>query len=174
MIEDSVMKPQKHHSTAALNHIEPPPNCYSVLIVDDLPANRRFLSRLLTSVGYLPMEAQNGTEAINELVRRRPHLVIMDVEMPGISGTEAVRRIRRLPAKFSGTPIIAGSGNPDSQLKRDILSAGADAFLPKPMDVAVLLETVAMLLKRHWQRRETDPDTGARPVEGVNEVGNAA
>lgn len=168
------MKPQKHHSTAALDHIEPPPNCYSVLIVDDLPANRRFLSRLLASVGYRPMEAQNGTEAINELVSRRPHLVIMDVEMPEMTGIEAVRRIRHLPSKFSGTPIIAGSGNPDSQLKRDILAAGADAFLPKPMDVGVLLETIAMLLQRHRQRRESDPASGKRPVKDRNEVGNAA
>jgi CheY-like chemotaxis protein len=98
----------------------------------------------------------------------------MDVEMPGITGTEAVRRIRRLPAALAGTPIIAGSGNPDSHLKRDILAAGADAFLPKPMDVSVLLETIAMLLQRHWQRRVTDPVSESRPAVDRHGVGNTA
>lgn len=168
------MKPPQHPSTATLKQTELPPNSYSILIVDDLPENRRFLSRLLATVGYRPMEAQNGTEAINELVRRRPHLVIMDVEMPGITGIEAVRRIRRLPAGLAGTPIIAGSGNPDSLLKRDILVAGADAFLPKPMDVGVLLETIATLLQPDRRRREKKPNSGSRSATGLKGVGNAA
>ena len=92
------MTPPKNHSTPTLDPTVPPPNCYNILIVDDLPENRRFLSRLLATVGYRPMEAQNGTEAINQLVRRRPDLIITDVEMPGMTGTQVVREIRRLPA----------------------------------------------------------------------------
>ena len=168
------MKPSQSPSKSALDSTEPPPNCYTILIVDDLPENRRFLSRLLATVGYRPIEAQNGTEAINLLVRRRPHLIITDVEMPGMTGTQAVREIRRLPAGLASTPIIAGSGNPDSLLKRDILSAGADAFLPKPMDVGQLLETISSLLQRSRQRRKTDRLPESRSAKGFKGVENAA
>jgi len=169
------MKPPQHQSTPpTLDPSVPPPNNFSILIVDDSPENRRLFSRLLTTVGYRPIEAHNGTEAINQLVRRRPHLVLTDVEMPGMSGIQAVREIRRLPAGLSETPIIAGSGNPDPKLKRDILAAGADAYLPKPMDVGKLLETISALLQRSRGGYHSRRRAKLRSMKKLDSIGNAA
>ena len=127
----------------------PPPNCFTILVIDDLPENREMFARILGRAGYRIQTAVSGSEALQSIVRQpRPDLVITDVEMPGLSGVETVRQIRRLPAGLSSLPVIAASGNPDTAIKRDMIAAGADAFLAKPVDIGELLETVAEFLRR--------------------------
>ena len=79
------------------------------------------------------------------------------------------RGARRKPWMLLGAPLLMLAA---WQLL--VPPAGADAFLPKPMDVSVLLETIAMLLQRHWQRRETDPASGSRPVKDRHGVRDTA
>lgn len=126
---------------------KPPPNQFRVLIVDDQSANRLILSRLLNITGYLTYEAGDGQEALNHIASREVDLVIMDVEMPNMSGLEAIRQIRDLnDPRLASLPILAGTGNPQAKIQRELLDAGANTFLTKPFDTQILLKSIAKLL----------------------------
>ena len=157
------MKSKNHHSTQfrAKGTLA---NCFSILVVDDLPENRRMLSQVLKTVGYQPFEAEDGFEAVELLQSAfRPDLVITDVEMPGMSGVETVREIRAMPSSVATVPIIAASGNPDTSLRRDMLEAGSDVFLQKPMDIPKLLETIRGLLQPSFDRSAVRPQVASDP-----------
>ncbi|MFK5924582.1 MAG: response regulator [Verrucomicrobiota bacterium] len=126
---------------------QPEPNQFRLLIVDDLSANRLILSRLLNLTGYLTFEANDGQQALDCIATRPFDLVIMDLEMPNLNGLEAIRQIRGLSKpKLANLPILAASGNPQSETMRQVLDAGANAFLTKPFDPPILLKTIARLL----------------------------
>lgn len=126
----------------------PRANAFRVLIVDDLPQNRVILSQILARVGYEVETACNGAEAISRVVcQPRPDLIVSDVEMPVMDGIESVRVLRNLPDSIARIPVVAASGSPDPILKRDMMLAGADAFLSKPVNVPELLETVGRLIR---------------------------
>ena len=74
----------------------------TILVVDDEPQIRRVLQAALSSSGYDVIEAKNGQEAVEMVIRERPALILMDVNMPGMSGLEACSKIRM---SFS-VPII--------------------------------------------------------------------
>ena len=126
---------------------KPPPNQFRVLVVDDQAANRLILSRLLNMAGYLTFEASDGQEALNHITSRTINLVIMDVEMPNMSGLEAIRKIRHFSdPRLASIPILAATGNPQAESRQKLLDAGANAFLTKPFEPQLLLKTVGTLL----------------------------
>mgnify|MGYP001627872478 CR=1 FL=1 len=126
----------------------PQANAFRVLIVDDQPQNRLILSQILARVGYEVETANNGAEALNRVVcQPRPDLIVSDVEMPVMDGIESVKSLRKMPESIARIPVVAASGSLDPMLKRDMLLAGADAFLAKPVHVPELLETVGRLIR---------------------------
>jgi len=156
----------------------PPANCFAVLVIDDLPANRMLLGKVLKGVGYAVIEAENGREAF-ELLRDSgilPDLIITDIEMPEMDGITLVAEIRRLETRAARLPIIAASGNADETMRREALAAGSDLFLTKPFDLATLKREVATLLKSRRtpavRGEASSPDPGANRVEfRLREVG---
>ncbi len=144
----------------------PQANAFRVLIVDDLPQNRLILSKILARVGYEVETANNGREALNRVVcQPRPDLIISDVEMPVMDGIESVSALRRMPDAIARIPVVAASGSEDPILKRDMLLAGADAFLAKPVDIPELLETVGRLIRESIGRGPTEPR-----IQSVNQA----
>jgi len=114
---------------------------YRILIVDDKQDNRRLLVRLLKPFGFELREAENGQEAIEILKTWKPHLIWMDIRMPGTDGYEAIKTIRQLDtgnSKFEDgclkfqTRIIALTASSFDEERARILSAGCDDFLRKP------------------------------------------
>lgn len=141
--------PESHSKpTIALAGGRPKANAFRVLIVDDLPQNRLILSQILARVGYEVETASNGAEALSRvLCQPRPDLILSDVEMPVMDGIASVQALRKLPEAIARIPVVAASGSPDPILKRDMLLAGADAFLSKPVNIPELLETVGRLIR---------------------------
>ena len=136
----------------------PPPNQFRVLIVDDQAANLLILSRLLNIAGYLTFEARDGREALNRIATQSIDLAIMDVEMPNMSGLEAVLQIRKFSdPRLASLPILATSGNPQPETQQKLLDAGANAFLTKPFDTQLLLKVIADLLS---PTPDPSPSTG--------------
>ena len=136
----------QHHS---IPPTLPVPNCFTVLIVDDLLPNRLLLSKLLKNAGYAVIEAENGAvalELLNELPQI-PDLIVTDIEMPVLDGISFIERTKRIEGKASQIPIIAASGNADDQMGRDASVAGADVFLTKPFNIAELRTSIAKLLR---------------------------
>ena len=118
---------------------------HSILVVDDSPTDRHFLSELLLSQGYHVTAVENGEAALAAIKSNPPHLVIMDVVMPGQNGFQATREITRDPATRSLPVIICTSKNQETDRIWGIRQ-GARDFMVKPVDQALLLQKIATLL----------------------------
>jgi CheY-like chemotaxis protein len=121
----------------------------TILVVDDVVENRAVAVEMLGQLGFDMVEADNGREALDKAKARRPALILMDVVMPEMDGLEATRRLRQLP-ELRDLPIIAVSASASGTDATKSLAAGANAFLPKPIDFSGLLTQVAALLKVEW------------------------
>lgn len=116
-----------------------------VLIVDDDPRLRLFLSGELGIEGYTPREAGDGQEALMELRRQPADLVLLDWQLPDFSGVEVCRRIRASGLKL---PILMLTGRDEIRDRVEALDAGADDFVLKPFSVEELLARVRAHLRR--------------------------
>ena len=116
----------------------------TILIVDDEPQIRRVLQATLSSSGYDVIEAKNGQEAVEMVIRERPTLILMDVNMPGMSGLEACSKIR---LSFAG-PIIMVTVRNSEQDKILALDSGADDYVVKPFTMGELLARIRAALRR--------------------------
>jgi signal transduction histidine kinase/ActR/RegA family two-component response regulator len=119
-----------------------------VLLVDDEPVNREVAMTLLNEVGLAVDVATDGIEAMASVERNRYDLILMDVQMPSMSGLEATRGIRHL-ANGAHTPILAMTANAFAQDKEDCLAAGMDDFLGKPINPNLLFGAVLKWLRKY-------------------------
>ena len=116
----------------------------TILIVDDEPQIRRVMLTTLTSHGYTVVEAASGEEALEKLRSERPDLIILDVNMPGISGIETCAEIRT----SSDVPIIMLTIRNSERDKVQALDAGADDYVVKPFGVQELMARIRAALRR--------------------------
>lgn len=116
-----------------------------VLVVDDEEDNRKLMLKLLRLIGFEAEALANGNEAVLAVGRWQPHLMIMDIRMPEMNGLEAIRRIRALPGG-GALKIISLSAAVFPVERSEAIRSGADKFLPKPVQVDELLETIRHLL----------------------------
>jgi DNA-binding response OmpR family regulator len=117
----------------------------TVVIVDDDRAVRVVLARALTHAGYRALEAPSGLRLLSLLQVDHPDLILLDVSMSWIDGLELCRALKanRL---YRAIPVIFISGRSSSDDIAAGLAAGADAYFPKPIDTAALLDAVAAAL----------------------------
>jgi two-component system KDP operon response regulator KdpE len=115
-----------------------------ILIVDDEPQIRRVLRTTLTSQGYTVLEARTGDEALEQIRSERPDLILLDVNMPGISGLETCREIRA----SSDIPIIMLTVRSTEKDKVQALDAGADDYVTKPFSSEELMARIRAGLRR--------------------------
>jgi len=123
-----------------------------VLVVDDIDANRAPVVEFLGSLGFDMLEADSGDTGVRSVETALPDLVLMDSVMPVMDGMEAIRRLRSTDA-FHDLPIIVVSANASGADRQSSLAAGANAFLPKPLDFERLLSEIAGLLGLKWIQR---------------------
>jgi len=112
----------------------------TALIVEDNAVNRFLLETLLKKQGWAVLLAEDGSEAF--ALAPQADIVLMDVQMPGIDGLVATRRLR---AKGLSVPIVALTARTGDEDREACMEAGMDAFLTKPLDVAKVLETITQL-----------------------------
>jgi two-component system cell cycle response regulator DivK len=112
-----------------------------VLIVEDNEKNMKLFRDVLVATGYRTLEATTGEDAVSLALSHTPALVLMDVQLPGIDGVEALVRLRR-DARTETIPVLALTAQAMHGDRERFLEAGFDAYLSKPMDVAELLRTV--------------------------------
>ncbi len=119
-----------------------------ILIVEDNPQNMRLLEMVLRAKNYTLLKATDGEEALDMAVREQPDLIIMDMQLPKMSGLEVTRKLRETPA-FSYTPIIAITAYAMRGDRERVIESGCDAYLSKPINTRELPEMIAeMLLQR--------------------------
>ena len=112
-----------------------------ILIVEDNEKNLKLVRDVLQVKGYETLEAGTGEEGLKIARARMPALILMDIQLPGMSGIEALKALRAAPAT-AGIPVIAITASVMQQDRQQIMSAGFNGFIEKPINLRVFLDTV--------------------------------
>ncbi len=104
------------------------------------------VSLVLRGKGYQVIEASNGTEALARLKGREAHLILTDINMPGMDGIELTRRVRAMP-EFKFVPIVLLTTESHPEKRQEGKAAGATAWIVKPFDPEQLLAVVKKVLR---------------------------
>lgn len=112
-----------------------------VLIVEDNERNMKLFRDVLQAKGYATLEAETAEAGIELARERGPALVLMDVQLPGISGLEALARLRE-DERTAAIPVLALTAQAMGGDRERFVEAGFDDYLSKPVDVLQLLDTV--------------------------------
>ncbi|MGC4091453.1 MAG: response regulator [Polyangiaceae bacterium] len=120
--------------------------------MEDDPANRLLVRKLLTPAGFEVIDAADGVEGVRRALADRPDLVLVDIAIPGLDGYEVTLRLRSEPT-LRGVPIVAitAEGNRDASL-----AVGCDGYLQKPIDARSFADTVSGYLR--GKRESASPD----------------
>jgi two-component system cell cycle response regulator DivK len=112
-----------------------------ILVIEDQEDNRRILRDLLASAGYEMIEAVTGEQGVASAETHQPDLILMDIQLPGLDGYEATRRIKAIPA-LQAIPIIAVTSYALSGDDVKAFAAGCDAYVTKPFSPRQLLAKI--------------------------------
>jgi CheY-like chemotaxis protein len=112
-----------------------------VLVVEDNEKNMKLFCDVLQATGYTTLEATTGEDAVSLATEHQPALVLMDVQLPGIDGVEALARLRQ-DERTGSIPVLALTAQAMSGDRERFLDAGFDGYLSKPVDIAELIQTV--------------------------------
>ena len=123
----------------------------TVLLIEDEPEIRRFLRTTLPAHGFRLYEAATGTDGLTEAQARNPDLILLDLGLPDLEGSEVIRQVR----EWTATPIIVLSARDQEQVKVGALDLGADDYVTKPFGVDELLARMRAAL-RHASRSAAD------------------
>ena len=118
-----------------------------ILIVEDNEKNRRLVRDVLQFKGYQTIESETGEEGVELARSRQPALVLMDIQLPGMDGITALKRLRGDPAT-RGIRVMAVTASAMTQDRQTILAAGFDGYQSKPINVKAFLKAVQELLAR--------------------------
>ena len=148
-----------------------------VLVADDNPTNREVIGKILERGGHSVALVNDGEHALDALERDAFDTVILDRNMPGVGGIEALRALRLMTRGRERLPVIILSADATPLTKREALEAGADAFLPKPVEALRLLEEIQTLCAAAAPERARHPEASvslrapnapAEPVAAIN------
>lgn len=112
-----------------------------ILIVEDQPLNRKLVRDVLQVKGYRTIEAENGEDGVRAAVEQHPALILMDIQLPGINGIEALKQLRQNPVTRA-IPVIAVTASAMQQNRAEIIAAGFDGYQAKPINIAAFLGAV--------------------------------
>jgi two-component system, cell cycle response regulator DivK len=117
-----------------------------VLVVEDNDRNMKLFRDVLQASGFRTLEATTGERAVELVLEHRPDLVLMDIQLPGIDGVEALGRLRA-DDRIASLPVLALTAQAMEGDRERFLAAGFDGYLSKPVDIAEFVTTV----KRHCE-----------------------
>jgi two-component system, cell cycle response regulator DivK len=117
----------------------------TVLIIEDNEKNMKLARDVLQAKGYQTLEAITGEDGVKLAKERKPDLVLMDIQLPGINGIEAFRQIRG-DAATRAIPVVALTASVTPTDRSAITAAGFDAFISKPISLKEFVDTVKRLV----------------------------
>jgi len=119
-----------------------------ILIVEDNEKNMKLVRDVLQAKGYATIEATTGEDGIRLAAEHKPDLILMDIQLPGINGIEALRALRA-NAETATIPAIAVTASVMQQDRKHITEAGFDGYLGKPLNLKEFLEAVRTILEKN-------------------------
>lgn len=114
----------------------------TILIVEDNQANMMFFIDLLEAKGYVTLQSADGEEVLELTRRNKPDLIMMDIQLPGLSGLD-VTKMLKADAELKDIPVIAVTAFAMKGDEKRIRDAGCDGFVPKPVSIPVLLDAIS-------------------------------
>ncbi|MBI3373257.1 MAG: response regulator [Betaproteobacteria bacterium] len=117
-----------------------------ILIVEDNEKNMKLARDILQAKGYTTVEAITGEEGVRLAQEKKPDLVLMDIQLPGINGIEAFRQLRADP-QTAAIPVVALTASVTPTDRTQINAAGFTAFLSKPINLKEFVETVKRVVE---------------------------
>jgi two-component system cell cycle response regulator len=137
-------------------------NGYKILVIEDNPLNLKLVRDLIRIHHYEVLDADNAETGVELARLHQPDLILMDIELPGISGLEATRLIRQ-DSELSGIPVLALSANAMEEDKAKALAAGCDDYITKPIGIKSFPKTIHRYLpKPAGSKRPTETTRGHR------------
>jgi two-component system cell cycle response regulator DivK len=124
-----------------------------ILIVEDHEKNRKLVRDVLQARGYQTVETETGEEGVRVAREKRPALVLMDIQLPGIDGVETFRQLRADPVTRA-IPVIAVTASAMTHSRQQIMAAGFDGYQTKPIAVKEFLALVRQVLDSRATRSE--------------------
>lgn len=122
-------------------------NAHLILIIEDNVLNRKLVRDVLQAKGYRTLESETAEEGVRLAREHLPALVLMDIQLPGMNGIEALGQLRADPST-QAIPVIAVTASAMTQNRQQIMAAGFDGYQPKPINVAAFLEAVRQTIER--------------------------
>jgi two-component system alkaline phosphatase synthesis response regulator PhoP len=137
---------------------------FKILIADDEPDLRDMVRYNLEAAGYEVLVARDGVEAVSIAEEEQPHLIVLDIRMPRMSGLDVCRRIRK-SRLVSNTPVIMLTALNQEQDEIGGLEAGADDYIQKPVSPKVLVTRIKARLRRAYPAAELPPVIAKHDLE---------
>ncbi|MBF0100806.1 MAG: response regulator [Desulfobacterales bacterium] len=137
---------ETNHSKNLLEYIG---SSLTILVVDDNRENRFLLRDILSSLGFIVIEAVDGKEAIDKALEHHPELIFMDMLMPVLDGFSGIMKIRQTPV-ISNIPIIGISASLDNTNLNRCIEAGANECILKPLNINELHQAIQKYIKVKW------------------------
>ena len=128
-----------------------------ILYIEDNPENRVLARAVLEAEGYTVSTADDGLSGIETAIRERPSLILLDVNLPGVDGYEAVAILKSFP-NLANTPVIAVTAYAMEGDRQRTLVAGCDGYIQKPIDVDAFPSQVAEFLRGKRERVEAQEE----------------
>jgi two-component system sensor histidine kinase RpfC len=143
----------------------------SILIVEDNPTNRKVLQKILERAGHQCTLAQDGEEGLDILSTQTFDAMVIDMNMPKVSGLDVVRFCRMMGGAVAKTPIIIFSASVTQEARDESFAAGADAYISKPIEVSKFLKTLNRLVQDNRPApisKQHEHATGAHKGSEIN------
>ena len=118
-----------------------------ILIVEDNEKNMKLVRDVLQAKGYATIEAITGEDGIRLAAEHKPDLILMDIQLPGINGIEALRLLRADP-ETAAIPAVAVTASVMQNDRKHITEAGFDGYLGKPLNLKEFLEAVRAMVEK--------------------------
>jgi len=118
-----------------------------VLIIEDNELNARLIRKILEAAGYNMVDYRNAEDALNNIDDIAPGIILLDLQLPGMSGYEFAETIRK-NSNYNSTKIIAISANVRDENKRHAEEAGCDGFIEKPINTRTFVNDMSMNLEK--------------------------
>jgi len=131
-----------------------------VLVIDDEPQIRRFVRAGFELHGFSVAEAENGMNGLRAATINKPDLIILDLNLPDLDGSEVLERIRA----WSNVPVIVLSISANERDKVRLLKLGADDYVVKPFGILELVARAEAALRRHYRSTDREPVVRAGPL----------
>jgi CheY-like chemotaxis protein len=173
VLGEKVDEPDRFDNTPAAAAAEELKPGLRALLAEDNPANQKSASWMLEKLGVQVDVAQNGREAVDMAAAMAYDVVLMDVQMPGMDGLEAARRIRNLDGPAARVPIVAMTANAMKGDREKCLQAGMDDYLAKPFGKADLRKALSNWTVGVHRSEDADPKPAAISPATVFDVQEA-